>query len=197
MSIWNDHNASYPLGSRKVFKAMDENFVSVMRAHHPEGIQSSPSVDFEPSYEQALKARYAAAQERLRNPTVVIKAKDAPTVKTRLLSAPKPLLPVVVKTGRLVRSFTPADERSPFEHRFIVDEVCAKHGLTYLEIIGDQRGKKIVAARHEAMYRLSKETTLSLLAIGRVMGGKDHTTVIHGISQYAKKLMVAAEQVMQ
>jgi hypothetical protein len=188
MSIWNDHNASYPLGSRKVFKAMDENFVSVMRAHHPDGIQSSPSVDFEPSYEQTLKARYAAAQERLRNPAVVIKATDAPNVKTRLLSAPKPLLPVIVKTGRLVRAFTPADERSPFEHRFIVDEVCAKHGLSYHEIVGAQRGKKIVAARHEAFYRLSKETTLSLLAIGRVMGGKDHTTCINGIKKHLERM---------
>ena len=197
MSIWNDHNASYPLGSRKVFKAMDENFVSVMRAHHPEGVQASPGVDEEPSYEQALKSRYAAAQERLRNPTVVIKAKDAPTVKTRLLNAPKPVLPYVEKTGRLVRAFTPADERSPFEHRFIIDKVCEKHGLTYMEITGDQRRKGVVAARHEAMYLLSKQTTLSLKAIGRVMGDKDHTTVLHGIKQHTKKLMVAAGQVMQ
>ena len=91
MSIWNDHNA-YPNAMRVAFKEMDGRFASVMRAYHPDPLEMQTSDTPEPSYEQALKARYAAAQERLRNPTVVIKAKDEPTVKTRLLSAPKRLV---------------------------------------------------------------------------------------------------------
>lgn len=70
----------------------------------------------------------------------------------------------------------------------IVREVCAKHCLTKSELMSDRRARNLVAARHEAMYRMSKETTMSLPAIGRRMGHKDHTTVLHGIRRHEAKL---------
>ncbi len=73
----------------------------------------------------------------------------------------------------------------------IIDQVCAKHGLTRGELLSSRRSKSLVAARHEAMYRMGKETSMSLPAIGRRMGGKDHTTVLHGIRKHAAKLEAA------
>lgn len=154
----------------------------------------------QPSYEQTITSNYMAIRARLMNPLVVIKPTLQPVVKTINLSAPKPVREVFVeppRKRRLVRSITAIDEPSPFEYKFIIDEVCAEHGFSYGEILGGQRNKKLVAARHKAFYRLSKETALSLPGIGRVMGGKDHTTVLHGIRQHARKLLVAAGQVMQ
>lgn len=70
----------------------------------------------------------------------------------------------------------------------ILDEVCAKHGMTRAQVLSVRRAVPIVAARHEAMYRLSKETSMSLPAIGRRMGGKDHTTVLHAIRRHEAKI---------
>lgn len=76
----------------------------------------------------------------------------------------------------------------------IVLEVCEKHGFTRQELFGERRGRPLVAARHEAMYRLSKETSMSFPAIGRRMGGRDHSTVIHGVRQHERRLLEAAAQ---
>jgi hypothetical protein len=70
----------------------------------------------------------------------------------------------------------------------IVREVCVKHEITKSELMSVRRARNIVAARHEAMWRMSKETSMSLPAIGRRMGGKDHTTVLHGIRRHEAKV---------
>lgn len=72
--------------------------------------------------------------------------------------------------------------------RDIVKEVCVKHGMTFAEIRGHCRARDIVAARHEVCYRLATETPLSLPAIGRRLGGKDHTTVLHGIRKHRERM---------
>lgn len=75
--------------------------------------------------------------------------------------------------------------------KVIIRQVCKKHGITVPEIIGPRRSRKLVEARHEAFWRLSKETMLSLPRIGYRMGGKDHTTVLHGIRQHERRLAEA------
>ena len=37
-----------------------------------------------------------------------------------------------------------------------------------------------VLSRQVAMYLLREETDLSLSAIGKLLGGRDHSTVLHG-----------------
>ena len=69
----------------------------------------------------------------------------------------------------------------------IIQEICEKHGLTKTELLGPRRAIPIVKARHEAMYRMSKETPMSLPAIGMRMG-RDHTTVIYGVRKHAERL---------
>lgn len=41
------------------------------------------------------------------------------------------------------------------------------------------RKREIVYAREVCMWMLRKHTAMSLLEIGKLLGGKDHTTVIH------------------
>ncbi len=68
----------------------------------------------------------------------------------------------------------------------ITKSVAVKHRLTVNDIKGPFRRKEIVEARHEAFYRLRTETTMSYPAIGRFLGGKDHTTVLNGVSKHAR-----------
>lgn len=66
----------------------------------------------------------------------------------------------------------------------IMHEVAEKHRVTVGEIKSSNRAQHLVRARYEVFYRLRTETDMSLPAIGRRCGGRDHTTVLHGIRKY-------------
>lgn len=72
--------------------------------------------------------------------------------------------------------------------REIIDEVAIKHGLSVLDIISERRERHVVIARHEAMWRCKNETIFSFPRIGKVLGGRDHSTVIHGVKMHQKRL---------
>lgn len=76
----------------------------------------------------------------------------------------------------------------PDSIRRIVAEVCLKHKQFLLDIESDRRTKDVIQARQELMYRLRTETTWSLPRIGRFIGNRDHTTVIHGFHKFKKQL---------
>lgn len=69
--------------------------------------------------------------------------------------------------------------------RSIMTEVCRKHGISRDELCSASRARHLVAARHEVFYRLRSETGLSLPRIGHLVGGRDHTTVLHGVRSYS------------
>jgi chromosomal replication initiator protein len=47
------------------------------------------------------------------------------------------------------------------------------------DMCGKQRDKHIVMPRQVAMYLMRQETQASLLEIGAMFGGRDHSTVLH------------------
>ena len=55
--------------------------------------------------------------------------------------------------------------------------------LTFDDIVGRSRTKKIALARQIAMYLVRELTSMSLNDIGLVFGGKDHTTVMHAYTR--------------
>lgn len=62
----------------------------------------------------------------------------------------------------------------------IVREVADEYGLSVTSLRGGSRKREFAWARQIAMVRLIDETTLSYPAIARVLGCKDHTTIIYG-----------------
>ena len=62
------------------------------------------------------------------------------------------------------------------------------YGVEVSAIAGRGRTKEIVLPRQVAMYLLREETDASLLEIGQTLGGRDHTTVLHGIRQIERAL---------
>lgn len=62
----------------------------------------------------------------------------------------------------------------------ILREVAEKHKVSVEDLISERRHQYLVRPRQEVMYRLCTETDWSLPRIGRLLGGRDHTTVLHG-----------------
>lgn len=72
--------------------------------------------------------------------------------------------------------------------RSILNTVCDYYNLTKAQIIGKSRLKQLTLARHIAMYLLREMLDLPFAKIGTLMGGKDHSTVMNGISNVEKML---------
>ena len=69
----------------------------------------------------------------------------------------------------------------------VLAEVCAKHNLRPSDLKSASRVRRLVAARHEACYRLKSESHLSWGQIGRMLGGRDHSTAWHGAKMHARR----------
>ena len=75
----------------------------------------------------------------------------------------------------------------------MVREVAAKHGLTVEELKGPSRKKRVVRPRQEAMYRGVTELKMSYPDVARRLGGRDHTTALHGVEQHRKRMAEAGQ----
>jgi chromosomal replication initiator protein len=68
-------------------------------------------------------------------------------------------------------------------------EVTARYyGLTVEDLASRKRTKVIAQARQLAMYLAREETETSLPQIGQALGGRDHSTVVHGCTRIASLL---------
>lgn len=75
------------------------------------------------------------------------------------------------------------------ETRSIMRRVAERYGLTLADLTGDRRTRYFAYARQEAMWHVRRERpNLSLPSIGRIFGGRDHTTVIHGLRCHEARL---------
>ena len=63
--------------------------------------------------------------------------------------------------------------------------VAEEFGVTDEELTGGQRAAYIVRPRQAIYWLAKKHTKLSLPAIGRHLGGRDHTTVLYGVKRCA------------
>ena len=65
----------------------------------------------------------------------------------------------------------------------IIFSVSGKFGFTVRQMKYGGRDARLVAARHALFYLCRKYTPLSLPRIGEMLGGFDHTTVLHGFKK--------------
>lgn len=72
--------------------------------------------------------------------------------------------------------------------RKILMEVAEKHKMPVASFRSKSRTMPFINLRHEACYRLSMELKFSLKQIGRLMGNRDHTTVMNAIRRHKKIL---------
>ncbi len=71
----------------------------------------------------------------------------------------------------------------------VVEGVCNFYNIKATQLKGPKRDASLVKARQVAMYLLKKELGLTLVEIGNVLGGRDHTTVMHGIGKVEGQLV--------
>jgi chromosomal replication initiator protein len=65
----------------------------------------------------------------------------------------------------------------------IMRSVAERFSLSVRDITGKRRHRHVARARHICMYLARKMTAHSLEEIGRYIGGRDHTTIMHGFQR--------------
>ena len=70
----------------------------------------------------------------------------------------------------------------------ILESAAAYFGVTPEELTGRNRSARIALQRQLVMYVMREETDASLPQIGQALGGRDHTTIIHGCEKVSTEL---------
>lgn len=72
----------------------------------------------------------------------------------------------------------------------VIQCVCEAYSATLSDINAKYRGTSIMEARQVLMYLLYNDTRLSYPEIGTTLGGRDHTTVMHGSNKVESMLEI-------
>src|ERR1051326_3591735 len=73
----------------------------------------------------------------------------------------------------------------------IVRCVADYYHIPEADLRGKQRDRRVVLPRHIAMFLMHQETDASSTDIGKELGGRDHTTAIHGYEKIAEDIKTA------
>jgi len=89
----------------------------------------------------------------------------------------KPLTPELIDA--VIPKVIRAPDQTPVEE--IQQRVSAAFGISRAELVGSTRAATPLSARQVAIYLTRELTDLSLPQIGRLYGGRDHSTVLNSI----------------
>lgn len=69
-----------------------------------------------------------------------------------------------------------------------ISAVSTYYSLGKRRLLGANRAQTIAVPRQVLMYLLRRELDLPLQEVGRIVGGRDHTTIIHGVDKISASL---------
>lgn len=76
------------------------------------------------------------------------------------------------------------EERSERLHSDdVIKYVCSFYNIKPTQLRGPKRDAGLVRARQVAMYLLKEKLLMTQVEIGNLLGGRDHTTVMHGVDK--------------
>lgn len=104
--------------------------------------------------------------------------------------------PIDIELARKVMAQTVGIDDTPLSLSDVIQAVCAFYDISLDDVKGRSRKRDIVLARQVAMYIAKEHTDVSLMAIGRELGRRDHTTVLYA-TRSVKDLMDTSPIVRQ
>ena len=90
--------------------------------------------------------------------------------------------------SQALADLAPAPRRRIPSPEAIIDAVAEYFDLPPPQLAGKARDKQLVRARHIAMYLLRADAARPLTEIGRLLGKRDHTTVMHGTEKIEREM---------
>lgn len=97
----------------------------------------------------------------------------------------------------ILKEILPETRPKRISTRSILSETAKYFGVSVADLTGKDRSKNISYPRQIAMYLVRELTDASLPKIGDDFGGRDHTTVMHGINKVASSIKKDHEERVQ
>jgi hypothetical protein len=151
------------------------------------------SVDWRSHYKDVRQRLRAAPQHnfvraQLREPPVPKPIPEPVQEEVHVEAEPETLPPVLAQQFFEAHQLLRAAKISIVPRwKEILRETCAKYKIHPEEVLGKSRESPLIYCRREVYYRLRTELGMSLNQIGLKLN-KDHTSVLHGVREYAKAL---------
>ncbi len=93
---------------------------------------------------------------------------------------------------RVVKRSVKIDD-TPLTLDDILSKVASAYGISEEIIIGKNRQKNIAEARQTVVFLTQKHTKMPAQRIGKLLGNRNHSTILHSCSQVEKKLAADKE----
>ena len=90
---------------------------------------------------------------------------------------------------RIIKRAVKVDNK-PLTIDDILDKVCNHYGVSQQSIFSRSRKRDYVLVRQISMYLAQKYTKMPASRIGQLIGGRDHSTVIHSCSAIEQRLKI-------
>mgnify|MGYP002536231942 CR=1 FL=1 len=94
----------------------------------------------------------------------------------------------IALAAEALKDIISSDNRREVTPELILDIVSEHFGVSISDLKGNKRNAEIVFPRQIAMYLIRNMTETSLKAVGVILGGKDHSTIKHGIEKIENEL---------
>jgi len=90
---------------------------------------------------------------------------------------------------RIIKRAVKVDNK-PLTIDDILEKVCNHYNVTPQNVFSKSRKRDYVIVRQVSMYLAQKYTKMPASRIGQLIGGRDHSTVIHSCSTVEQRLKV-------
>lgn len=88
---------------------------------------------------------------------------------------------------RVIKRAVKVDD-TPLTIDDILEKVCRHFNVTVSGVNSKSRKRELVVARQVSMYLAQKHTKIPANRIGKLVGGRDHSTVLHSCTQVENRL---------
>jgi chromosomal replication initiator protein len=112
-------------------------------------------------------------------------------LKTESVTSNKPIdaeMVTYLLRGRGVARNPESVARKKISPQEVLDAVAERFGIKSSAIKGDKRDRPIARPRQVVMYLCKVELGMTLNDVGGLLGGRDHTTIMHGVETITNEL---------
>lgn len=74
-------------------------------------------------------------------------------------------------------------QSSQIDQKKVLQQITSYFNLKLADLTGPRRQKELVIPRQITMFLLYEECKISMEKVGQILGGRDHTTILHGVDK--------------
>jgi hypothetical protein len=129
-----------------------------------------------------MLAHAAAVHARCFNPPVRLVPKPEPVVEEPVIHVFARQLPTwEAEATRFDAHIVQWRNRMGNQPKAYLKDRCRELGIPYAVMVGKDRRRKVSDARHVLVWEIHHKFGMSFPALGRLFGGRDHTTALYSV----------------